>query len=408
MSSPVQGTLLFTFLLCAGCAPRPEFVPLFNGSDLSGWRNVNGAESTWTVRDGMIVCSGFPTGVMCTERQYENFILELEWRHVTEGGNAGLFIHSDPLPARGQPFTRSIECQVMDGNHGDVFAIHGATMIPDRPHPQGWMRSLPSEERANPAGEWNHYRVESRDGDVSLAVNGKIVSGGSELNPRKGYICLESEGAEVHFRNLEIDELPSTDPTPEETADEYQGFASLYNGIDFSGWTPQAVSDTSWRPDDWILRSAASVEDGLRSPPEALGRGGIEVSPSGLWTEREFRDFILIADWRMDCENDAAGKYMSGIFVRGSREAEVLVSCKSAISSAAESVWAAVVDDGDSDRGWHRLVLTVRGRSLSAELNGRPVADAVLPVDVPARGPIGLADHGAPVEFANLFIKELE
>jgi len=70
--------------------------------------------------------------------------------------------------------------QVLDGrnspgaysSHGDVFAIQGATMVPDRPHPGGWMRSLPSEDRARPAGEWNHYRVECKDGRVSLAVNG--------------------------------------------------------------------------------------------------------------------------------------------------------------------------------------------------------------------------------------------
>ena len=82
-----------------------EFLSLFNGKDLSGWINVNCASETWTVRDGMIICSGVPTGVLRTDRQFENFILELEWRHLHEGGNAGLFVHSDALTAPGQPFT---------------------------------------------------------------------------------------------------------------------------------------------------------------------------------------------------------------------------------------------------------------------------------------------------------------
>ncbi|HQH74771.1 MAG TPA: DUF1080 domain-containing protein, partial [bacterium] len=182
-------------------AQTEDFVPLFNGQNLDGWVNVNCAPETWTVRDGMIACTGKPTGVLRTEKQYENFILELEWRHLQKGGNAGLFIHSDAITAPGVPFTRSIEIQIMDGNHGDIFSIHGATLTPDKPHPQGWMRSFPSEKRAHPAGgEWNHYRIESREGMVTLAVNGGIVTRAYHCNPRKGYICLESEGGEITFR----------------------------------------------------------------------------------------------------------------------------------------------------------------------------------------------------------------
>jgi len=61
------------------------FTPLFNGKDLSGPVNVNGAPSTFTVRDSLIISTGIPTGVMRTENQYESFILELEWRHMKAG-----------------------------------------------------------------------------------------------------------------------------------------------------------------------------------------------------------------------------------------------------------------------------------------------------------------------------------
>ena len=57
-------------------------VPLFNGKDLSGWVPVNVAPNTFTVRDGMIISTGKPTGVMRTDRMYENCIVELEWRHL--------------------------------------------------------------------------------------------------------------------------------------------------------------------------------------------------------------------------------------------------------------------------------------------------------------------------------------
>ncbi|MEW6158387.1 MAG: DUF1080 domain-containing protein, partial [Verrucomicrobiota bacterium] len=205
--------LLFSLGPLGSAANEEGFVPLFNGRDLAGWVNVNCAPETFTVRDGMIISTGKPTGVMRTTRHYENFILELEWKHLVAGGNAGLFIFSDPVTAPGVPFTRSIEIQILDGrnsenytSHGDIFSIHGAKFTPDRPHPNGWERCLPSERRANPAGQWNHYRVECRDGRVTLAVNGKIVSGGAHCNPRKGYICLEAEGSECHFRNIRIKE----------------------------------------------------------------------------------------------------------------------------------------------------------------------------------------------------------
>src|SRR5439155_8369351 len=151
--------------------------------------------------------------------------------------------------------------QILDGNdpnglwtgQGDVFAIQGATFIPDRPHPGGWMRCLPSERRAHPAGQWNHYRVECRDGVVKLAVNGKVVSGGYKCNPRKGYLCLESEGSECWFRNLRIKELPSTNPRAEQVAATAQDFQPLYTGLDLRGWKEEPGHQGHWQPKNWSL-----------------------------------------------------------------------------------------------------------------------------------------------------------
>src|SRR5207244_13075672 len=115
-------------------------------------------------------------------------------------------------------------------SHGDLVSHHGAHSVPDRAHPDGWERCLPAENRAKGAGEWNHYRVEANDGVIKLHVNGKEVSGVSKCNPRKGYLALESEGAECHFKNLKIKELPSTNPKPEEVPKVAEAHASLFNG----------------------------------------------------------------------------------------------------------------------------------------------------------------------------------
>src|SRR6185295_2724349 len=277
---------LLLLAACGAAGQKPGaddgFVPLFDGRSLDGWVRVNCAPETFRVADGMIITSGKPTGVMRTERMYENYIVELDWMHILKGCNSGFFIHSGAMPAKGVPFTKGHEIQVLDGDdpkgqwtgHGDVFSIHGASFVPDRPHPAGWMRCLPSEKRANPAGQWNHYRITVNNGSVKLEVNGKEVSGGTKCNPRKGYLCLESEGAPCHFRNIRIKELPSTNPPPDEVAEEYQGFHSLYTGLDLRGWT----GGEGWKANNWILEGSATA--------------GV------LTTEQQFGNFILVFDWR--------------------------------------------------------------------------------------------------------------
>ena len=79
-------------------AQVPQYVDLFNGKDLSGWVNVNTAPDTWKVKDGMLICSGRPTGVMRSEKQYQNFLLHIEWMHREAGGNSGVFAWSSARP----------------------------------------------------------------------------------------------------------------------------------------------------------------------------------------------------------------------------------------------------------------------------------------------------------------------
>ena len=69
-------------------------------------------------------------------------------------------------------------------------------------------RSFPSQNLSKGAGEWNQYYVRGINGEIRLWVNGTEVSGGQDCNPSQGYLCLESEGAPVEFRNLFDRELP--------------------------------------------------------------------------------------------------------------------------------------------------------------------------------------------------------
>jgi hypothetical protein len=268
-------------------AKADGFKPMFNGKNLDGWVNVNCAPGTFFTKGEEVITTGTPTGFLRTEKQYENFVMELEWMHINkkEIANSGVFVWGDPLPGVGTPYTRGIEVQVLINypkvdwatNHGDLFAIHGATCKPDRPHPKGYMRCLPSEERVKGAGEWNHYKVTANNGSIKLEVNGKEVSGVSECKPRKGYLALESEGAECHFKNLKIKELPSTNPKPEECANVWQGHVSIFNGVDLKGWRTDLGQ--------WTVSNGMLVPD-----PKATAT---------LDTEKAYGPCELIFDWQM-------------------------------------------------------------------------------------------------------------
>ena len=423
------------------------FVPLFNGRDLTGWVNVNCHPGTFFLKDGEIITTGRPTGYLRTAKQYENFVAEFDWMHVNtkEVGNSGFFVWCDPVPAVGTGYSRGIEVQVLVNleyrdkktgeitatSHGDLFSIWGARCKPDRPHPAGWERCLPSENRAKGGGEWNHYKVVATEGVIKLHVNGKEVSGVSQCNPRKGYLALESEGAECHFRNLRIKELPSTNPRPEECAEVDKGFVNIYTDADLNLWKNGPGHRGHWKSNDWKL-----VYDGKSSAKD-----------KNLWTKQEFGDFEMMVDWRFPAKpkkmlrpiilpsgdeeiDSATGKPKmveiddagdSGIYLRGSDRSQVNIWCWPIGSG---EVWdyrkdkkmpaevrAGVTPKVKADKPlgqWNRFFITMKGDRLTVVLNGKTVIENAQLSGVAAKGPIALQHHGDPIEFANIFVRELK
>ena len=203
------------------------------------FRNVNCAKDTWTWKDGILYCTGKPTGVLRTQKEYTNFEMVCQWRHRRNAGNSGIFVWSpkdrlDKMEKAGRPgLPIGIEVQVLDLGytesyvkqykkpatwftcHGDVFSVGSASMEPFPPvgavlpgkhftlH-----RSFPSKNLSRGVDQWNHYYIRAINGEVRLWVNGEEVSGGTNCKPRTGYVCLESEGAPVEFRNIRLRELP--------------------------------------------------------------------------------------------------------------------------------------------------------------------------------------------------------
>jgi hypothetical protein len=169
---------------------------------------------------------------MCSEKMYENFLLHIEWMHLEPGGNSGVFAWSDANPRPDDRLPDGVEIQMLELDwpklhtrngvvppiayvHGEVWGVGGVKTVPDNPRGE---RSSSIENRAKGRGNWNVYDVVAVDGVVKLSVNGKFVNGVSKSTRRKGYLCLEAEGAEIHFRNARILELPPGVTTDEQIA----------------------------------------------------------------------------------------------------------------------------------------------------------------------------------------------
>jgi len=214
--------------------PAPQWQSLFNGKDLSGWVNINTAPDTFKARDGLLINSGKPTGVMCSAKQFENFVLHIEWMHLEAGGNSGVFVWSDTETSEKNPLPNGVEVQMLELDwpklhakdgveppvayvHGEVWGVAKVRTIPDNPRGE---RSMSIENRALGRGNWNVYDVVAVDGVIKLSVNGRFVNGVRGSTQKKGYLCLEAEGAEIHFRNIRILELPPGVITPEQIAPE--------------------------------------------------------------------------------------------------------------------------------------------------------------------------------------------
>lgn len=223
----------------AGVAGEPSAPPkAFIDGTGTGWKalgeadfvNVNCDPKTWTWKDGTVVCTGQPVGVIRSKKPYTNFELVARWRMLRSGGNSGIFAWAPEKALQGiKPGTLpkgGIEIQVLDHGyaeqfekqtgkkadwfttHGDVFPVGTSKMTPFAPVSPDGSRSFPSKHLSKGVNEWNHYYVRCINGEVRLWVNGEEVSGGSGCEPRSGYLCLESEGAPVEFTALKIRELP--------------------------------------------------------------------------------------------------------------------------------------------------------------------------------------------------------
>jgi hypothetical protein len=212
------GVALGCLLASTPADDKDGWTPLFNGRDFTGWtfhlrqpkdgKKVE-PKDVWSVADGYVRCIGKPNGYMATEKQYGDYVLKVRWRFPKDGkgGNSGVLLH---VQEKDEVWPTSIEAQMYAGRAGDFWLIYPPAakldIDPARQDPKQARHyfRIPKEEIEKPFGEWNEYEITCRGGDVTLVVNGHKANEGKNGNLTKGRIALQSEGAEVHFKDVVI------------------------------------------------------------------------------------------------------------------------------------------------------------------------------------------------------------
>jgi hypothetical protein len=195
-------------------APLPGEIAVTPSEDLSGWKPVvpdleakdENQGSVWSVRDGVLSCSGTPAGYIRTERTFTNFVLKLEWRWADANAqrmNSGVLLR---LQEPDKVWPRSIEAQLASTHAGDFWCIDDFPMTTEDSRRKG-RRTEHSHANERPVGEWNEYEIIVDGTNVTLNVNGDTLNRAWDCQEVAGHIALQSEGAPIQFRGIRIAEI---------------------------------------------------------------------------------------------------------------------------------------------------------------------------------------------------------
>lgn len=208
-------TVVFSFLLMTqviaeekGASAEGEWISLFDGKTLQGWvqflpdPNADPAK-TWMVKDGVIHCTGEPAGYIRTDKKFNNYELQLEWRWAGKPGNSGVLLH---VQDKDEIWPKSIEAQLMHENAGDLWVI-GDTDFEE--HKDKNERRVPklADSSEKKVGEWNQYDIWCEGDSIRVFVNGVLQNKATHCTVTEGYIALQSEGAPIEFRNIRLRKL---------------------------------------------------------------------------------------------------------------------------------------------------------------------------------------------------------
>lgn len=219
--------LLVLALLAAPATADDAFTPLFNSKDTTGWtftlrppKDMPDAKpnpaDTWSVKDGVLVCTGKPNGYIATEKEYSDYVLRLKWRYPkdTEKPNSGVLLH---VGGEDRVWPNSVETQMKGGFAGDLWLnANQDGKLPTISHERKdgadktnrhYLRVESKEPFEKPLGEWNDCQITCNGADITVLINGAIANEAKACSLTKGRIAFQSEGSPVEFRDIAIKRL---------------------------------------------------------------------------------------------------------------------------------------------------------------------------------------------------------
>lgn len=233
---PVVAALAVVFISGACFAESSgQVVRLLEGKDLSNFYTFltdfgvdRDPDKVFALEDGVLRISGQHYGYLATKAEYSNYrlLVEFKWGDQTwpprekNARDSGVLVH---CVGPDKVWMKSIECQIIEGGTGDILVVEGAGLTVgderlegktarfDRPGRNPWKDEIGfrgPNEIENPHGEWNSIEVLCEGGKVRVTVNGHLTLEGDNATPTAGKIVLQSEGAEIFFRRLDLYPLP--------------------------------------------------------------------------------------------------------------------------------------------------------------------------------------------------------
>ena len=424
---PTLSGIALSLLLATGCAQRHNTLSeqeiadgwelLFDGKTLDAWKDYNGDSLTmpWRAVDGCIQAHGDGSdlsGYIVTRKQYENFILDWDWK-LSYGGNSGMLYHVVEDPYFKVPYVTGPEYQLIDE------AGWEETNAPTKLEP--WQRlgvdyamHLPdaAKMRLNPQGEWNNSRIVYDNGHVEHWLNGEKIlefdaytdewfalknSGKWADAPeyglaQRGVICLQDHGYPASFRNVKIKELPRKAGRTVE----------LFNGRDLTGWEKYGT-------ELWYVDDAGNL----------VSESGPDKKYGYLATREYYDDFDLTVEFKQVANGN------SGLFFRSFVEPPVKVhgwQCEVAprnhdtagIYESYGRGWLQTIPDEKEsilkEGEWNTLRLRVEGARVQTWRNGEPMVDFRDAKIGAAQGRIALQIHdggGIKVLWRNFRLETL-
>ncbi len=255
----IQFVLPLVVVWC-GAVVGQESTQLFNGKNLNGWYTYlqhsgknNDPLGVFTVNDGVLRISGEEWGCITTNEEYENYRLVVEYKwggpthppRLNNTRDGGILVHSQGVDGGyGGIWMHSIECQIIEGGTGDIIVVGDGTdkfsvtcQVRDEKQggsyvyePAGKEQRITSgrinwygrdphwrdavgfrgvDDVERPLGDWNTLEIIARGADLAFFLNGKLVNRAHQVNPRKGRIQIQSEGAEMFFRRVDLTPFPA-------------------------------------------------------------------------------------------------------------------------------------------------------------------------------------------------------